>query len=1213
MKNIQLKMLLVLLLTVKTVFTVNAQTLIYDFAFNNSLSTSVGTGAFANSNVTFVPGRFGHANTAIRLNNAGTTATLTGLPLSSNSRTIALWVKMDTLRSDFNFIYSYGTATNAEGLYIRPAQINHFTPNHSKVATFNTTSWFHLVVTYTGTASRIYVNGVLLGSQNLIKNTANNANLFRLGLSEGGAPDFFRGLIDDLKIYSGALTDLQVSALYSSCIPPMPVSVTPNVNLNICPGNTTTLNVQSDSSVNWFNTPSGGTSIGSGNTFVTPVLTTTTTFYAEAGLNCKSARLPLIVNINSSVVPSTPQIITDTARIYCIGTKLVLSAKGSGPVRWYDAAIGGNLLGTGDSLITPALQNNAPQGEVGTTTFYAETFNSCSNPQNSARIPVNIKVNGDFLLTTNMPSDSLFICSGSTTMLLVNSIADSLRWTLNGTIVSQNSVHNTQPINSNRTYILTATKNGACTKQAFFPIKVYNSYSIAPTNTSGTLPSFCSRDTVMLSATSLHDAPLYWFTTATGGTAYQIGDTALTKVLGAYNASTTIYYVQSGIESCASPRTPISVNFTYAPLGNINLSGSTISASNLYETYVLRKDGQVVAQSNITGNINLPNATCGQYQATFTNTVNTPCNSIASVRISKNPNVYGNSCYTFGITTESWLHNGTILASVAGGPFGSLTDILPTQISYISSVCGVSANTNITFRFISPNGCSYDVTRTFSSIPNGNVNTHLNAPLSNASRVGFDTLTTCNIRSNIINIGLNQPSVNGTPIANLSVCKGQTTTLFATGSGTLKWYAQATGGMVIDSGSTFKTPAISATTTYYVEVTSGTCKSSRTPITVTLKTTPTASISPVSPTICAGKSVELIASGGNSYSWIEPISSLPNIIVAPTNSTTYKAVALLSNGCRDTAFVTVVVKPISQNQITQTLCFGQTTIFKGETLTQSGIYRDTLTNVLGCDSIITLNFLVKPKAEKLINAGICNGQSYTFKGKQINLPGKYYDTLTTILGCDSFIVLNLSVNNFVIGEASIAICQGQSYNFNGRQLTQAGQYVDTLVSVAGCDSILTLSLAVNSLPLPTISKDGNKLSTQNFASYQWKLNNNDITGANDRLFTPVVNGNYSVEVSDNNTCKNVSVPFAISSVGLLNLKQLNISIYPNPAKEQFSISHVPTHTKIQLMSIEGKVLFTKWSENDTETIDTKDWLPGVYMVSLEIENRLHLSKIQIMH
>lgn len=83
--------------------------------------------------------------------------------------------------------------------------------------------------------------------------------------------------------------------------------------------------------------------------------------------------------------------------------------------------------------------------------------------------------------------------------------------------------------------------------------------------------------------------------------------------------------------------------------------------------------------------------------------------------------------------------------------------------------------------------------------------------------------------SNIITITVNNPSIVSTTPAER--CGTGTVTLGATGSAgtTLNWYAAASGGTSLGTGTTFTTPSISNTTTYYVgaEVTSS-------PLTITL-------------------------------------------------------------------------------------------------------------------------------------------------------------------------------------------------------------------------------------------------------------------------------------------------------------------------------------------------------------------------------------------
>lgn len=65
------------------------------------------------------------------------------------------------------------------------------------------------------------------------------------------------------------------------CQPPTLLSVT---GATICPGNTATLSATADTgaTINWYDVSTGGTALSTGNTFTTPTLATTKTYYASA-------------------------------------------------------------------------------------------------------------------------------------------------------------------------------------------------------------------------------------------------------------------------------------------------------------------------------------------------------------------------------------------------------------------------------------------------------------------------------------------------------------------------------------------------------------------------------------------------------------------------------------------------------------------------------------------------------------------------------------------------------------------------------------------------------------------------------------------------------------------------------------------------------------------------------------------------------------------
>lgn len=190
-----------------------------EYDFNNDLLNKTGANPFStNDQLTYVNGRDGSTNGAVNLNGGGTTATIPGLPYGNSSRTVSMWVKMNAVANNFNFLYHYGTSNNGQGALIKPLEAVQFAtnPSHS-VATNNViNTWYHYVFIYDGSNSKIYKDGVLLGTAARSWSLTNNANIFKLGLSETGALNFYNGAIDDLKIYNIALSDTQVLNLFTN-------------------------------------------------------------------------------------------------------------------------------------------------------------------------------------------------------------------------------------------------------------------------------------------------------------------------------------------------------------------------------------------------------------------------------------------------------------------------------------------------------------------------------------------------------------------------------------------------------------------------------------------------------------------------------------------------------------------------------------------------------------------------------------------------------------------------------------------------------------------------------------------------------------------------------------------------------------------------------------------------------------------------------------
>jgi surface protein len=168
------------------------------------------------------------------------------------------------------------------------------------------------------------------------------------------------------------------------------------------------------------------------------------------------------------------------------------------------------------------------------------------------------------------------------------------------------------------------------------------------------------------------------------------------------------------------------------------------------------------------------------------------------------------------------------------------------------------------------------------------------------------------------------------------------------------------------------------------------------------------------------------------------------------------------------------------SNFSQTIC--NSYFFNNQTLTQSGLYYDTLINSTGCDSIITLNLTIKNPTTNIINQTVCN--SYNYKNQTLTQSGIYYDTLINSAGCDSIIRLNLTVNLATTTTTNTTICSSAlPYSWNGQNLMVSGIYTYTTTGSNGCDSTTLLNLTVNSTSAATITLSGSAPFSWNGSTY----------------------------------------------------------------------------------------------------------------------------------
>ena len=321
-------------------------------------------------------------------------------------------------------------------------------------------------------------------------------------------------------------------------------------------------------------------------------------------------------------------------------------------------------------------------------------------------------------------------------------------------------------------------------------------------------------------------------------------------------------------------------------------------------------------------------------------------------------------------------------------------------------------------------------------------------------------------------------------------------------------------------------------------------------------------------TICLGSNLTLSGSGATTYSWDNVVTD--GTAFSPTATNTYTVTGTDANGCTATDQVDVTVNtnyyiivPINlctgdsilaggayqtvsgifydslfsaagcdsvietvltvSSQITVNLslsvCFRDSALINGNYELASGTFYDTALSVLGCDSITITNFTLESLITNNVTVRICVGDSLMLSGTYQTAAGNYVDTLSTTLGCDSIVTTNLIIAA-LINNLTASICQGDSLFLGGFYQTLAGDYLDTLISFNGCDSILTTTLNVNSLPSISAGIDQTvcsgssvTLTGSGATTFTWDNGLNNGTA-----FTPTSTVTYAVTGTDANGC-----------------------------------------------------------------------------------------------
>lgn len=246
------------------------------------------------------------------------------------------------------------------------------------------------------------------------------------------------------------------------------------------------------------------------------------------------------------------------------------------------------------------------------------------------------------------------------------------------------------------------------------------------------------------------------------------------------------------------------------------------------------------------------------------------------------------------------------------------------------------------------------------------------------------------------------------------------------------------------------------------------------------------------------------------------------------------------------------------------------------------------------------------------NEGVADGNNTAITGlvNQAN---------TSTIAVSDF-ALTGTTSNFVTGlnnytTVNSTYC-GTAFSFGSQIVDSPGIYYDAFTVAGNCDSLVALNVSDNSPNVTVTENDNFLLANATGADYQWFncATNAPVSGAINQSFTPTVNGDYAVIVTQN-FCSDTSLCFNFLTAGINKYEFNSMQIFPNPASDNFQIS-IPfwaNNAELSLYTVAGQRVVNQFFSGNVVSLSKSEFIEsGIYFVEIILNGNRIIGKIVLM-